>query len=160
MSRVLRKLGIMQVRKVSSQISLCRPNRLIRDDTFRLNWIFAKERLPLNENIIQSESIVPDKPVRTAQANMGRHFTYMHYAQFSQNATHVITHLPHKFPLTAHSAAPLAVIFGPAGIVNAHSGNVVGLAARVLVLARLRGDRGAGDWGQGHARGRNCWCDK
>ena len=49
LSHVLRKLGLMHVRKVSSQISLCSPHRLIRDDTFRLNWIFAKKRLHLNE---------------------------------------------------------------------------------------------------------------
>ena len=49
--RVLRKLGIMHVRKVSSQISLCSPHRLIRDDTFRLNWIYAKKRQHLNEKI-------------------------------------------------------------------------------------------------------------
>ncbi|KAH3889499.1 hypothetical protein DPMN_013556 [Dreissena polymorpha] len=43
---VLRKLGLMHVRKVSSQISLCSPHRLIRDDTFRLNLFFGKEGLP------------------------------------------------------------------------------------------------------------------
>ena len=38
MSRVLRKLGLMHLRKVSSQMSLCSPqanNRLIRDDAYR-----------------------------------------------------------------------------------------------------------------------------
>ena len=39
-SRVLRKLGIMLVRKLSSQISLCSPHRLIRDDNFRFYGIF------------------------------------------------------------------------------------------------------------------------
>jgi hypothetical protein len=27
--------------------------------------------------------------VWTAQANLGRHFTHMHYAQFSKDATHI-----------------------------------------------------------------------
>ena len=40
MSLDLGKLGLTHVRKVSSLISLCSPHRLIRDDTFRLNWIF------------------------------------------------------------------------------------------------------------------------
>ena len=40
MCRVLRKLGIMHVCKVSSQISLCNPHRLIWDDTFRIYDIF------------------------------------------------------------------------------------------------------------------------
>ena len=38
MSRVLRKLGIIQVRKVSS---LCGLHRLIRNDTFRFYNIFS-----------------------------------------------------------------------------------------------------------------------
>ncbi|KAH3857003.1 hypothetical protein DPMN_099600 [Dreissena polymorpha] len=46
LSLVLRKLGLMHVRKVSSEISLCSPHRLFRDDTFRLNLIFSKEGLP------------------------------------------------------------------------------------------------------------------
>ena len=49
MCRVLRKLGKMHVCKVSSQICLRSPHRLIRDDTFRPNWIFAKNRHHLNE---------------------------------------------------------------------------------------------------------------
>ena len=59
MCRVLRKLGIMHVRKVSSQISLCSPHRLIRDDTFRLNWIFAKKRHHLNEKFHKSGNCHP-----------------------------------------------------------------------------------------------------
>ena len=42
------------------------------------------------KNAIKVESVVPDKPVRIAQANQGRHFTCMHDALFSQNATHII----------------------------------------------------------------------
>ncbi len=49
MSRVMRKLDIMNVRIVSFQISLCSPHRLIRDESFRPNWIFAKKRHHLNE---------------------------------------------------------------------------------------------------------------
>ena len=50
----------MHVRKDLSQISLCSPHRLIRDDTLRLYWIFAKKRLCLNEIIIEAEIVVPD----------------------------------------------------------------------------------------------------
>ena len=57
--RVLRKLGIMLVRKVSSQISLCSPHRLIRVDTFRLNLIFAKMRHYLNEKFHKSGNCRP-----------------------------------------------------------------------------------------------------
>ena len=34
---------------------------------------------------IKPESVVPDKPLRTAQANLGRHFTHMHLTPFSQS---------------------------------------------------------------------------
>ena len=34
------------------------------------------------ENIIKVESVVPDQPVRTAHANLGRHFTHMHQTLF------------------------------------------------------------------------------
>ena len=49
MSHVLRKLGLMLVHKVLSQIRLCKLHRLIRDDTFHLYWNFAEKRLPLNK---------------------------------------------------------------------------------------------------------------
>ena len=42
-----------------------------------------------NDNPVKTESVVQDYPVRTAKANLGRHFTHMHYAQFSQNTTHI-----------------------------------------------------------------------
>jgi hypothetical protein len=42
----------------------------------------------LSKDTIKAESVVPHKPVRTTQANLGRHCTHMHYAQFSQNTTH------------------------------------------------------------------------
>ena len=57
-ARLCEKGDLMHVRKVSSQISMCSSQRLIRDDTFRLNWIFVWKR--------------------TAQANLGRHITYVH----------------------------------------------------------------------------------
>jgi hypothetical protein len=60
----LRKLDIMHVRKVSSQISLCSPHRLIRDDTFRLNWIFSKKRLHFNENLLHR--LIWDDTLRTS----------------------------------------------------------------------------------------------
>ncbi|KAH3841716.1 hypothetical protein DPMN_115190 [Dreissena polymorpha] len=46
LSRVLRKLGLMHVRKKLSQISLCSPHRLIRDDTFRVYGIFRLKEVP------------------------------------------------------------------------------------------------------------------
>ena len=46
LSRVLRNLGLMHVRKVSSQISLCRPHNLFRDDTFRFSSIFIFKEVP------------------------------------------------------------------------------------------------------------------
>ncbi|KAH3814357.1 hypothetical protein DPMN_142853 [Dreissena polymorpha] len=46
MCRFLKKLGLMHVRKVSSQISLCSLHRLIRDDSFRLNLIVGKDGHP------------------------------------------------------------------------------------------------------------------
>ncbi|KAH3848370.1 hypothetical protein DPMN_090731 [Dreissena polymorpha] len=36
--------GLMRVRKLSSQISLCSLHRLIRYDTFSLNWIIPKKK--------------------------------------------------------------------------------------------------------------------
>jgi hypothetical protein len=69
MGHALWKGVLMHMRKVSSQISLC------RDETLRLNWIFAKMKLSLNEKYRKAESVVP---VRTAKANRGRHFTHMH----------------------------------------------------------------------------------
>ena len=54
MCHVLRKLGKMHVRKVSSQISMCSRHRLIWDDTFGLNWIFTKKRHHLNEKFHKS----------------------------------------------------------------------------------------------------------
>jgi hypothetical protein len=45
MSLALEKLGLMHVRKVSSQISLCSTHRLIRRDTFRFNGIFRLQEV-------------------------------------------------------------------------------------------------------------------
>ena len=42
-SRTLGKQGFMHMSKVSSKISLCSLHGLIMDNTFRLNWIFAKK---------------------------------------------------------------------------------------------------------------------
>ena len=57
---VLRKLGLMHVRKVSSQISMCIPHRLIRDGAFRLNKIFGKKGHPLNQKYHKAGNVVPD----------------------------------------------------------------------------------------------------
>jgi len=71
----------MHVRTVSSQISSL--HRLIRDDILRF-W-----KSILSKNPVKAESVVPDYPIQTAQANLG-HFTHMHYAQFYQFTTHGI----------------------------------------------------------------------
>ncbi|KAH3876903.1 hypothetical protein DPMN_000755 [Dreissena polymorpha] len=36
---------------------------------------------------IKAESVVPDEPVRTIQANQCRQFTHKHYARYSDNET-------------------------------------------------------------------------
>ena len=41
------------------------------------------------KNVIKAESIVPDKPVQTAQANLGRHFSHMHKALFYQSGARI-----------------------------------------------------------------------
>ncbi|XP_052261918.1 uncharacterized protein LOC127865901 isoform X3 [Dreissena polymorpha] len=61
MSIVLRKVGFMHVRKVSSQFSLCSLHRPKRDDTFRFYGIFRLKEVPSY------------RKCRTAQANLGRH---------------------------------------------------------------------------------------
>ena len=57
MSRNLGKLGLMHVRNVSSQITMCSTQKLILDDIFRLDWIFAKKRLSLNKITLKTESV-------------------------------------------------------------------------------------------------------
>ncbi|KAH3788786.1 hypothetical protein DPMN_166934 [Dreissena polymorpha] len=59
MSRVLRKLGLMLVRKVLSQISLCALLRLIRDDTFRFNGIFRLKEVSFYQKSSLSEKCRP-----------------------------------------------------------------------------------------------------
>ena len=53
----------MHVLKVTSQVSLCSSHRLIREDTVFIDFLKTK-------NSMKSESVVPDLPVRTAQANV------------------------------------------------------------------------------------------
>ncbi|KAH3789685.1 hypothetical protein DPMN_167871 [Dreissena polymorpha] len=76
----------MHVLKVSSQNSLCSPHRLIRGDSFRFRDIFLLKEVPFNDNPVYAENVAHDMPVKTAQA-MGRQFTSMHNAQFSQTET-------------------------------------------------------------------------
>ena len=45
---------------MSFQISLWRPRRLIRNDTFRLYLIFARRDFLETKNVIKAESVVPD----------------------------------------------------------------------------------------------------
>ena len=46
---ILEERGLMNVRKVSTQMSLCSLHKLIRDDTFCLNWMYNKKKLTMNE---------------------------------------------------------------------------------------------------------------
>ena len=79
MSRVLgRKRGLMHVRKMSSQISLRSPHRLIRDDTFRFYGIFSFKEVTPHRKSRLGEKCRPWLAVRTAQANQWRHFKHMH----------------------------------------------------------------------------------
>ena len=63
-------------RKKSLQISQGSLHRLIRVDTFRFDSIFLKGR---HKNPVNAKNVVPDQTVRTAQANLGQHFTHMHF---------------------------------------------------------------------------------
>jgi hypothetical protein len=47
------------VGKVSSKISLCSLQRLFREDTFRLNWIFVKKSLLLIKKYNKSGKYCP-----------------------------------------------------------------------------------------------------
>ena len=58
-SHVLWKLGIMNICKVSTQISLCSPRMLIRDDTFRLHQISVQKRPLLNKQLNKSGKYRP-----------------------------------------------------------------------------------------------------
>ena len=102
MCRVLRKLGIMHVRKVSSQISLCSSHKVIKDDTFCLNWIFAKKRLHLKENchfvrkvsslisLCKMDRLIWDKTLRKSiMPIFSKHHTHIHE---STCILHVITY--------------------------------------------------------------------
>ena len=59
MSPMLRKPGLMQVRTISSKISLCSLYMLIRDDAFSINRIFAKEEPRFNKNFHKSGKCRP-----------------------------------------------------------------------------------------------------
>jgi len=52
-------------------------------------FIVAFKGRLLDENRVKAESVVPDKPVRTAQANLGQHFTHMHQIPFSQREAQI-----------------------------------------------------------------------
>ena len=56
--KLCKKRGIINVRKLSSQVSMCSPHSRVRDDAFRQNRIVAEKRLT-----IKAESVVPDWPV-------------------------------------------------------------------------------------------------
>ena len=59
-----------------SQISLCSPHRLIMSDTSVVSD-FCFEETSFKQKIHKAESVVQDKPVRTAQAYLGRQVTHM-----------------------------------------------------------------------------------
>ena len=52
--------------------------------------IFVKRTSLLSEYPDQTESVVPDWPVRTAEANLGRQFTRMHLTPFFHSETQLI----------------------------------------------------------------------
>ena len=54
--------------KVLAKVSMCSPQRLIRDHNARLEWIVVLKSLPLKENTITKESVVPDGLLQTAQS--------------------------------------------------------------------------------------------
>jgi hypothetical protein len=43
-----------------------------------------------SEKPVYAESVIPDKPARTAQSNLGRHFTHMHEYPFSQRVAQIL----------------------------------------------------------------------
>ena len=51
--------------------------------------------------VIKAESVVPNEPVRTTEANLGRHFLNMHYAKFSQNTAQFINTIQTALALSA-----------------------------------------------------------
>ena len=55
----------------SSHQRMCSRHRLIKDDAFIVLFVLRKSRL--SESTVKTESVVPDEPLRTAQANLGRH---------------------------------------------------------------------------------------
>ena len=69
---------------MSSRISLRYPRRLIRDDTYDSIRFYATVDLLYTEKIHKTESIVSDLPVRTAQADLKRHFTQTSESPFSR----------------------------------------------------------------------------
>ena len=85
-SRLRRHLGLIHVRKVSSQIRLSSLHRVIRDDTFRFNGFFRLKESLLSKN---PESVVHGKSVRTAQESLERHFTHTIQTPFSQREAHL-----------------------------------------------------------------------
>ena len=65
LSLVQRKLGIMLVRKVSSQMSLFSPHRLIREDTLSYYGIFRSKEVPdlLVQTVEVSNNLSPEELV-------------------------------------------------------------------------------------------------
>ena len=57
-SLAIGKRGLMRVHSVLSQISLCSPHWLIRDDTFYLTGFFSKQRLFSNKTFEKVLSIL------------------------------------------------------------------------------------------------------
>ncbi len=54
MSLTQGKQGLMHERKVSFKISLCSPQRQMRDIAFCLNWLFPMRKLPFNKKYHKS----------------------------------------------------------------------------------------------------------
>ena len=47
-------------------------HRLSKNDTFHLNGIFRYKKVSFPNNPVQGESVVPEEPVQSAQANLGQ----------------------------------------------------------------------------------------
>jgi hypothetical protein len=68
---VMGKLVLMHVRKVPSQISMCGPDRLIREDMFRFYLVSVQSLL--NKNLVKAElsalrPVYPEQDLNTSDS--------------------------------------------------------------------------------------------
>ena len=81
MSIAVSTRNYLHLRKVSYQICLCSPHRLITDDICRFYGRFQITKDSFCKNPILADSVVPDYPVWTALAYLRRHFTQARFAR-------------------------------------------------------------------------------